>query len=160
MTKYLKNGEVLAGSILFLMGMFMLLNAVIFGRAINTGIGADFFPKIVSCALLAVSVGLVHSGIKTEKSFAVNNETMPAKKGNYPVFTAALGVFLVYGFLMPILGFIIATIPFTFCLIMLLVPAKNKKIPFFLGISVAVSLGTYLLFVKIFFVMLPAGLLG
>lgn len=160
MTKYLKNGEVLAGSVLFLIGMFMLLNAIIFGRAINTGIGADFFPKIVSCALMAVSAGLIRSGIRTEKAFAADNEKEPANKGNYPVFAAALGVFLVYVFLMPVLGFIIATIPFIFCLILLLAPTKKRKIPLFLGISVAVSLGTYLLFVKLFFVMLPAGLLG
>jgi hypothetical protein len=160
MTKYLKNSEVLAGSVLFLVGIFMLLNAVVFGWAIKAGIGADFFPKIISCALMAVSAGLIRSGIKTEKASAANNETRPAGKGNYPVFAAVLGSFLAYVFLMPILGFIIATIPFTFFLVLLLVPAKNRKIPLFLGVSVAVSLGTYLLFVKVFFVMLPAGLFG
>jgi putative tricarboxylic transport membrane protein len=160
MTKYFKNGDVLAGSVLFLMGMFMLINAVIFGRGINTGIGADSFPKIISCALLAVSAGLLRSGIKIKNASAENNKTEPAKQGNYPVFAAVLGVFLSYVFIIPVLGFIITTVPFLFFLMLLLVPRKKKNVPLFLGVSAGVSLGTYLLFVKVFFVMLPAGLLG
>jgi hypothetical protein len=109
---------------------------------------------------MAVSSGLIRSGIKTEKAFAASTEARPERKGNYPVFAAALGIFLAYVFLMPVLGFIIATIPFAFSLIMLLVPEKKRKIPLFLGISTGVSLGTYLLFVRVFFVMLPGGLLG
>ncbi|MDR1106884.1 MAG: tripartite tricarboxylate transporter TctB family protein [Treponema sp.] len=160
MAKYIKNGDILAGAVLFLIGMFMLINAAVFGRAINTGIGADFFPKIVSCALMTVSAGLLRSGIKAEKASAANNKTEPVKKGNYPVFAAVLVVFLSYVFIMPVLGFIITTIPFLFFLMLLLVPKKKRNIPLFLGVSSGVSLGTYLLFVKVFFVMLPMGLLG
>jgi putative tricarboxylic transport membrane protein len=159
MTKFLRNGDFLAGLVLFVLGFFMLGNAINFGRQIDAAIGADFFPKIISAALIAVSVGLILGGVKAVKAAeAEGSGAQPSK--NYPGFAATLGLLILYIFVMPVLGFIIATVPFTFLLILILVPKGKKNRLLFLGISAGITLAAYFLFVKVFFVMLPAGILG
>jgi hypothetical protein len=160
MVKYIRNGDFVGGVVSFIAGGFMLGNAVVFGRQISGSIGADFFPKLISAALMLVAAGLIAEGVRQVNVAEAGSGERPKKRNNYPGFALAVGALMLYILLMRVLGFIIATIPFTLALIMILIPKEKKNWPLFLGIAAGVTLGAYFLFTKVFFVMLPKGLLG
>lgn len=160
--RLIKNQNFLAGIALSLVGIFMLVDAIRFGRFINGNVGADFFPKMVSTALLLVGISLLSSGltqVKKEPSVA-NGGVTGQIKGNVPEFLGTIAVLILYILLLEPLGFIIATIPFCFSLILLISPKDKRNYLLFAAISVGVAIVAYLLFVKVFYVMLPQGILG
>lgn len=160
--RLIKNQNFLAGVALSLVGLFMLVDAINFGRFINGSVGADFFPKIVSAALLVVGISLACSGLAQVRkgSSATAEGSDDQIKSNVLEFLGAIAALVLYIFLLEPLGFIIATIPFCFALILLISPKKKRNYPLFAGVSVGVAIAAYLLFVKVFYVMLPQGILG
>lgn len=181
--RYLFHKTFVPGIVLALLGAFMLIDAISFGRVISGGLGADFFPKIVSAAMLLTGIGLVAGavseirkstqGIQTKEAQpeAAQAEAVPEEaeqaeekqevpKSNWMMLAATAVTLLVYILILEHVGFILSTIPFTFALIMILSGKSQIKIWAVALISVLTSIATYLLFVNVFQVMLPPGLLG
>jgi putative tricarboxylic transport membrane protein len=146
------------GCILTVMGIWMLADAINFGRFISGGIGADFFPKIISSALILIGLLLIAGAYQAERNPAKKNEN--TIKSNYREFAAVMGLLTVYILALKPLGFILATAPFTFLLILILSPRENRSFRLFALLAVAVTVAAYFLFVKVFYVMLPQGILG
>jgi putative tricarboxylic transport membrane protein len=156
--RLLKNRNFLMGCILTAVGIGMLADAINFGRFISGGIGADFFPKIISSALVLTGLLLAAGAYRAARKQAETRES--AVKSNYVEFAAVIGLFLVYILALKPLGFIVSTAPFTFLLILVLSPRENRGYLLFAVIAAAVTIAAYFLFVKVFYVMLPSGILG
>jgi putative tricarboxylic transport membrane protein len=158
----IKNKNFLMGSIVTLVGIGMLADAINFGRFISGGIGADFFPKIISSALILMGLLLGAEGYRVVREQAGKHQgaSQEAIKNNYLEFAAVLGVLTVYVIVLRPLGFILSTVPFTFLLILILSSRENRRVPLFAIIAVIVTVAVYFLFVKVFYVMLPVGILG
>jgi putative tricarboxylic transport membrane protein len=67
---------------------------------------------------------------------------------------------VLYIALLPIIGFLITTVVYLFAQMYLLADKKERKIPLFLVTSVVTSVFVYFVFKSVFFLMLPAGILG
>jgi putative tricarboxylic transport membrane protein len=159
MTRQLiKDKNFRMGCILTALGIWMLADAINFGRFISGGIGADFFPKIISTALVLIGLLLAAGAYKAARKQAEKREA--AVKNNYAEFAAVIGLFILYILALKPLGFILSTAPFTFLLILILSPRENRRYLLFAAIAVAVTIAAYFLFVKVFYVMLPPGILG
>lgn len=111
----------------------------------DSGLGPDFFPKIIGVILIVLSIFLFFS---KEKTIQEN------KNIKYPLIT--IGIFTVYIFLIGKLGYLASTIIFSFAVISLL---KKKSIILKIVYSILFPLGLYLLFTYVFKVSLPTGIL-
>jgi putative tricarboxylic transport membrane protein len=160
MTRQLiKDKNFRMGCIMTVLGIWMLADAINFGRFISGGIGADFFPKIISTALILIGLLLAAGAYKAARKQAEKRETA-AIKNNYPEFAATLGLLALYILALKPLGFILSTAPFTFLLILILSPRENRNCLLFATVAAAVTVALYFLFVKVFYIMLPGGILG
>jgi hypothetical protein len=147
------------GIILAAVSVFMLGDAIAFGHGIRGGIGADFFPKVVSTGMLITALVLIRNG---HREAAKNDKKETAPEGtSYAGFGAAAVLLVAYILVIKPLGFILSTIPFCFILTIILTPEWDKRHYIrFAIVSAVVTVAAYLLFVKVFLIMLPVGLLG
>ena len=111
----------------------------------DSGLGPDFFPKVIGVILIVLSIFLFFS---KEKTIQEN------KNIKYPLIT--IGIFAVYIFLIGKLGYLVSTIIFSFTVISLL---KKNSIVLKIVYSILFPLGLYLLFTYVFKVSLPTGIL-
>jgi len=114
-------------------------------------VGPDFWPKIVLFCLIVLSAALTLSNvIKWRKS---RDKVSEREAGWKRVFIVVLLAVAYVYFLKP-LGFIVASPLFIIGMMLLIMPARKKVIPFtVLGIMVMI----YIIFSKLLFVPLPKG---
>jgi hypothetical protein len=139
------------GIIIFAMGVFILL----FGRSLSIGTlqkpGPGFFPLVIACALMGLSLILIFSG--------------PAGKGKKPLFVEkvpfrVLSVFLVlvaYFLVLEYLGFIVTS----FLLMLYLFRGVDSQGWFRAAAGAFLSTGlAYLIFEILMQGNLPKGMMG
>jgi len=147
-------------------GIFLLVfSVVLFVGAQNvktlsvSSVGSGTFPSFIAVLLAIVSVAIIVGGVKKAR----NPDEKPAKEeGKHRLWAvlATFGIMALYALLMPKVGFIITTIVYLF-LQMYIMAAKEHQRPIVFGIiSIVTSVSVYYMFVKIFSLMLPAGILG
>lgn len=124
-----------------------------------SSIGSGFFPSVVAVLILLVSVGIIVGGIQKARG----PDAKPAADADKPRMLAVLATFALmaaYALLIAPVGFLITTTVYIFVQIQLLSPNTHRKHLMFGIISVVSSTVIYFTFVKVFNLMLPAGLLG
>ncbi|MFS0750423.1 tripartite tricarboxylate transporter TctB family protein [Oceanobacillus sp. 1P07AA] len=126
-------------------------------------IGSDFLPQVVAIALFVLSGILFVSALnKWNKERKNRAEVIGEQKVklDYTLVLISLGLIAVYLFLIPTLGFLLSTIVYLFIQIYLIsTPEKRSPIKFAV-VSIVVSVSVYWVFKDVFFLMLPAGILG
>ena len=153
-------------------GVFLILLAIglfiasfsIRSVALNL-IKADFFPRL--CAGLFLILGIIQTGIGLSQAKGYQPDpdeaSLPFWKDDRTVsMLETLVLITVYGLLLKPVGFVVST--FIYLIVqMYVLPPKVKRakrnIVLFIVISLIASLAIYLLFVKVFYLMLPAGIL-
>lgn len=126
-------------------------------------IGSDFLPQVVAIVLFILSFILFVSALnkwnkERKKRAEVTGEQK--EKLDYTLVLISLGLIAVYLFLIPTLGFLLSTIVYLFIQIYLIsTPEKRSPIKFAI-VSIVVSVSVYWVFKNVFFLMLPAGILG
>ena len=160
--RFFKNQNIVAGSVLILVGIIMLTDAINFGRFISSKVGADFFPKIISAGLILTGTAILITGLREfrKESAEDRGKAKVSIQGNYLALTYTIVLLIVYVILLGPLGFITTTIPVTFLLMLLLTPKSKRNYLVFAIVSAVATIATYFLFAKIFYVMLPRGILG
>jgi len=160
--RFFKNQNIMAGSVLILVGVLMLANAIIFGQVITSKIGADFFPKIISTGIILVGTAILVNGLREFRKElpADTGKANVSIPGNYPALGITVALLIIYVLLLGPLGFIVTTIPFTFLLMLLITPRSRRKYLTFAIVSIVSTIATYFLFARIFYVILPRGILG
>lgn len=151
----------------FFAGLFFIVFAIIFfiysfkiKAMAKTSIGPEFLPRII-CILIAL-LGLamtISSVVNGNKSAEDKNEGEP--KENKFMVLATFILLALYVFLLKEIGFIITSIFYLMIQITILIPDRSKKNLIITGvISTTIPIVTYFLFVNVFNLLLPAGVLG
>ena len=126
--------------------------------------GPDFMPKVASVLLFLDALGMFVEGLETAKGYVPETideqEAAYRKAGNRKVLYSVLLIgFYVYS--LRTLGFVISSTIYSFCQMIVLTPyGKKKNYVLFAIISFAFALFIFLVFTKVLYLMLPAGLMS
>lgn len=127
-------------------------------RSLPNTPGPSFFPLVVMAILLVLSVALLVQALAADDGAAAPAVgDAPALTVDHRLALAALAAFLAYIALLPIFGFILATLPF-FAILMIIFGERRPLLV--LAGTVAITLILYGLFRHGFGIFLPRGLLA
>lgn len=147
-------------SILF--GIFIFILSLSIRDFAAVGVGAKFFPRIASLGF--VILGLIFIAEQIRVRIQMNAHDNPSEKPQF-TFTinpAVFSMLLLVGYVAAIsfLGYIISSVIYIYFQILILNRRKPMHHLRYVIIAVISSATSYFLFVRIFGVMIPAGLLG
>lgn len=159
-----KYKDVFCGGVLILLGAG--LYAASFGIksvALNL-IKADFFPRLDAALLTLLGVILAAGGlVKARRCQTTEEERVPFWKNDGTVsMLETLGLIALYLFALKPVGFLLSTFVYLTAQMFILAPREKrgkKDIALFVFLSAVTALAVYLVFVKVFYLMLPAGIL-
>lgn len=166
-----KYSEHISGGFMILVGAVVLFASQGIKRMAGVPIGSDFFPRIAAVMLLAFGAITVVGAFRTRRK----NEAGDSRKAgcaapagadevrveiNWKAPLLSVVALTAYVALLDGLGFLIMTTLYLFAQITILAPAGKRNYPLFGGIAVATTALVYGLFVRVLYVMLPAGILG
>lgn len=121
------------------------------------GVGAKFFPRIAAVGFMILGSLLVYQN-RTILFVRAQSETIKKNTSLSPFLTLAL--LILYLALIPLAGYIIASSLYIFGQILVLNRGSKQHYLRYALLSIISAVVTYLLFVKVFSVMIPAGILG
>lgn len=150
---YQKNKDVIIGIILSVLScIYLALSFQIKRSNIDRIVGSRMFPQICGTLVLLLSVWLIFSGLRN----VGQTEEIREKRGFFRT-AIVLGSYAAYIFVMDKIGFTGASVLYLFSQMAVMgKPSPGKKtLMLYFVISVAVSLGIYLLFNQVFMLMLP-----
>lgn len=114
----------------------------------DSGLGPDFFPKVVSVILFILSGMILYGNLKKIRKNTKNN----MDKNTLIIIV----LFAIYIFIMGKIGYLVSTILFALSIISIL---KKDNIILKIVYSILFPVGLYLLFTYAFKVSLPVGIL-
>ncbi len=153
-----KYGDLMSGIATAMFATIIFVASGFIKQRNNTGLGADFVPKLAAVILLVLGILLIIRGVRTSKAYGpIQKESVPAA---YGVMAASFVLMLAYISLLSTVGFILTTMVYLF--LQMILVSKKEQVNYikFAAISVIASVGIYLLFLKVFSIMIPAGILG
>ncbi|MGB4406522.1 MAG: tripartite tricarboxylate transporter TctB family protein [Sphaerochaeta sp.] len=150
------------GIFVIVLGIAMYLASFGIKDFAAVGVGATFFPRLASIGFVILGTLLIIQVLKQPQPVANANPpsvgTVP-RKNTYSVILS-LCLLIVFLALLETLGYVICSTLYIFFQILILTPEKKKKYLLYGTISALSSLSTYLLFARVFQVMIPNGILG
>jgi hypothetical protein len=167
-----KYWDLASGSVLLLFSAVLFIGAQQVKTLAVSSIGSGFFPSVVAVLLALTSVMIIIGGIAQARQPEPATGKAKAAAGNpadgkpaedKPRVWGVIGTFVLmafYAILLPKLGFLITTTVYLFVQINILSPNESRKQVLFAIISVVSAVVIYFTFVKVFHLMLPAGILG
>jgi putative tricarboxylic transport membrane protein len=143
-------------------GAFLYYAAVNFEfEGTGRRIGPDAWPKLILDLMLAAALwGAVSSAMQAGKVLAPQaeadeTEALMRPPEIYPALVwLAVGATVVYLVILPLLGFFLATIVYSFVLIYL---GHYRRLPQVTALSVAIALAFMFMFMRVVYVALPPG---
>ncbi|WP_339115521.1 tripartite tricarboxylate transporter TctB family protein [Thioclava sp. GXIMD2076] len=160
----------LTGGAMILLGIGLYLSSLDIMEFGRSAVGADFMPKLCAVLLVALGALLLLGDVRRPKAAPFRPRPIegdaPTPKEDRPLIGGGLAVIvslvlmLAYVAALPVLGYILCSALYIFVQILIISPFRRARLPLYLGISVAVAAGSYALFVLVFQVTIPAGLLG
>lgn len=152
---YKKYKDAVIGGILAVLSfIYLAMSLQIKLTNIDRIVGSRLFPQICGTVILILSVYLIVYGIRQSKSIEAG-EAGPAK--SYTKTVIVLGSYAAYIFLMDKIGFTLSSILYLFSQMAVMGrwPVKKKSLLIYLVIAVVSSIVIYILFNKVFMLMLP-----
>lgn len=142
------------------LGIAILLLSTSIKDFAAVGVGAKFFPRIAAVGFLLLGVILMYQGrrILVLGSSIPNENESTTQSWRAPLLSMVL--LAIYVVLIPLLGFIFSSFLYVFLQILILNRGRKYHLLRYFIISAASSIVIYILFVRVFSVMIPAGLLG
>ncbi|WP_404457980.1 tripartite tricarboxylate transporter TctB family protein [Oceanobacillus kapialis] len=151
---------------LIVVSIVLYISTFSFRQITASKIGSNFLPQMVAIALFILSAVLFVSaliGWRKEKKIKTElgaKQEDNEEKRDYKLVLISLGLIAVYLILIPTLGFLLSTAGYLF-IQMYLISDLEKRSPIkFAAVSIVVSVSVYWVFKNVFFLMLPAGILG
>jgi putative tricarboxylic transport membrane protein len=159
-----KYGDMIAGGAFFLFSVMLYRMSLDLKMSSISKFGGTVVPKAIAVIMAILSIILFTGGLlKFKNAAAAKGEPArkeePRAQGFIPV-VIVLAVAILYALLLQKIGFIIMT---SLCLgaqMYVLSGFRTEKLLKFGIIAVVFSTGVYFLFVKLFYLMLPSGILG
>lgn len=162
-----KYWDLASGSFLLLFSVILFIGAQRVKTLAVSSIGSGFFPSVVAVLLAITSMVIIIGGLAQARKPDAASGKVKAADGkaaeDKPRVWGVIGTFALmafYAILLPKLGFLITTTVYLFVQINILSPKESRKLFMFGIISVVTSVVIYYTFVKVFNLMLPAGILG
>jgi putative tricarboxylic transport membrane protein len=163
-----KYGDLLSGVFLLILSIALFIGSFGVKRLTISSIGSGFVPQVVAVLLAIVSAVIIWHGIvdvrkktptvKSKKKTQCAPED--AEKLHLKGLLFTLGLITVYIAALAPVGFLISTAVYLFLQITVLATKEQRKYPLFIIISILTSTSVYFIFIKVFHLMLPAGILG
>lgn len=153
-----KYGDLISGIFTAVLSIVIFVASGFIKQRDNSGVGADFVPRLVSVFVLVLSILLILRGIKAAREHGPIQKEAIAP--TYGIMAASFILMVIYVALLSSVGFILTTIVYLFLQILLV--SKKEQVHYikFAAISILSAVGIYLLFVHAFGIMIPAGILG
>lgn len=148
-----------AGLLLLALSILLTVQAREIPRTLFLPLGADFFPRVLLVILAAGSLLLLTLDILRHRRQRATGEGTPRFREVPRSIPAIFAVFAVYVFLMPVLGFALATLAFVAVAQILLGPHRPRDLPRIALVAIGTATGTYLMFERYLHVFLPRGVL-
>ena len=162
--------DIYASAFLITVSIVMYIASNSIKKLTVSKIGADFAPKLVAIGILILSIFYLINSIKQQKvsqtktredvKTEVDLKKSEKEKISPASVIATIGLLALYITLIPHIGFLIMTAVYLFFQMYLLADKQERKIPLFIGISIITSVFVYFIFKSVFYLMLPAGILG
>ena len=154
----------LTGSGVIVLSLVMYFASFDIQEFMQTRVGASFMPRIASFLFIILGGLLIFGSFRcfvpeeTKRSAAESSE----KKvfGGMPAVFLSLLLMTAYVGMMERVGFILTSIVYIFLQILVLEKRGNRNYMVFGLISIAVPIVVFYLFVNVFKVLIPAGILG
>lgn len=150
---------------------FLALSTLLFWASLDikdfasVGVGASFVPRLTAGLFLLLGLALIITGSqRTIESTCAESKNSTADAED-KVFGGPIAVTITvllmcgYLFMMQTLGFIITSVGYVFLQTLVLTKNAKKRYVLFLFTSILSTIAAYYLFVVVFGISLPAGLL-
>jgi len=153
--------DLLSSILLFVLGVVVHLNARTIVPRFKTGVDSGFFPEIVSAALVGMAAIIAVSALSKMRCkpsiVVVPDEQADELPINRFRVWGAVTVTAFYIVVLPMTGFLAATMAFLFALMCLLAQRGERRPLVFAPIAVAAAIAIHLIFVRGFGLPLPRG---
>lgn len=148
----MRNKNISAAIVLLIFGIgYGVLTANLPDRSLPNTPSPAFFPWIITAIILLLSVWLLVRGLRQPRM-----ESEPMDTPTLRLAVSAMVFFVLYVALMPVLGFVLATIPFF--TVMMMLYGERRPLWIVSG-TVGFTAALYIIFRHGFSVFLPPGLL-
>jgi putative tricarboxylic transport membrane protein len=117
-------------------------------------IGPAFYPRVVLTLFLVLSLLLMVSGLRAPRA-----EPAPPLLGRTRLVPASFALFGLYVLAMPVLGYLLSTALFTIAMQWLLGRRGRQHLVGVLAVGIGTAVGTWLVFERYLYVLLPRGVL-
>ncbi len=160
--------DVLTGSVVIVLSLLLFAATLGVKDFAATGVGAAFLPRIAAGLFAFLGVVMVAGGLYKPSGNAkpARPEPPQSDKSATVPFGGAASVLLSFGLmcayvgLLDSLGFILTSIVYIFAQTLILTKGAPRHYLLFGVLALFTSVGAYYLFVRVFQVMIPAGILG
>lgn len=160
-----KYSDVISGTAIVLFSaLFFYASTKIRVFAAMEGLSSRFFPRIVVGVLAFLGMIVLLRGLVKAKAYVPDTQADAAKglsQGALCAIETIVAIF-VYVMLLEPIGFLIPTVVYLFAQILILSTGKpsKKSLALYAGIALVTSCAIYFIFTRVFYLMLPAGILG
>lgn len=121
-------------------------------------VSAAYFPRLILGITALLAIIYMISALKTLKNSKGKETEENGEKSDIKRILLTMGMFIVYGVLVDILGFIIASIGYLIIQMWIMLEVRNKKeLIKFAAISTISMVLVYFIFTRLFYVTLPSG---
>jgi putative tricarboxylic transport membrane protein len=114
-----------------------------------------FFPRLLIGVLAVLSIVLLCQSVKFKAAQAPGAARTPVDGNAIVLRWALVGLTAVYLCLLPLLGYLYATIPFLFAGMSLLGPVRRRNLAIYAVTSVAITLALQFIFATLLKLFLP-----
>lgn len=158
-----KYRDVICGSVIMICAVILFIATFSIKSLLGMNPGPEFMPRLASVLLFLVAAGITVEGLENIKHHVVEEvspeEAACRKAGNRKVLLSAILIGF-YVFSLETLGFVISTLIYEFCQMIILTPVgKKKNYVLFAVITVVSTVFFYVVFTRFLYLMLPVGLL-
>ena len=147
----LRKANIITSCIIILISIFFLFATSDINKAAGTILGPRFFPILILSVIIFLSLIIVILNIINRKKI----DEVFIKKDELLRITVTVLMFIVYILIIEKIGFIISTALFMIVMSVFYYGKIDKKFISISGISVIMPVFLYLLFSKMFHVLLP-----
>lgn len=149
-----KKKNILIAVVFLAFGIFLYWQSMGIRHMMKNDVGSAFFPKVVAVAIIVVAIFRLVMALR-EKESEVKASNNDLRGGLETIL-----LIIVYVFAFNPVGFLISTAVYLFLQMLVLAPAEKRNLPLFAGLSVAVPIFVYIMFVYVIKTVLPRGLFG
>ena len=152
---YRKNKDVISGTVLAVLSViYLAMSFQIKLTNIDRIVGSRMFPQICGTIILLLSISLIVGGVRKARAEGAGESK---EKKSYLKTVIVLGSYAAYIFLMDKIGFTASSILYLFSQMVVMGNGRAGKKAFILYavISVVASVAIYVMFNKVFLLMLP-----